>query len=74
MCGHRRYVFNRILITLRLTINKHDLMKLKDFCKAKDTINIKNSILSNGKRSSAITHVREDSFSKQTQETGHQKA
>ena len=40
--------------TLRETINKWDLLKLRSFCKAKDNVNKKNDSLQNGKRSSPI--------------------
>ena len=43
--------------TLRATINKWDLLKLRSFCKAKDTVNkTKKGSLLNGKRSSPTPH------------------
>ena len=45
--------------TLRETINKWDLLKLKSFCKAKDTVNKTNDSLQNGKRSSPTPHQTE---------------
>ena len=38
--------------TIRATINKCDLLKLRSFCKAKDTVNKTKGRLLNGKRSS----------------------
>ena len=45
--------------TLRETINKWDLLKLKSFCKAKDIVNKTNDSLQNGKRSSLTPHQTE---------------
>ena len=45
--------------TLRETINKWDLLKLKSFYKAKDTDNKTNNSLQNGKRSSLTPHQTE---------------
>jgi hypothetical protein len=42
---------------LRSPINKLDLMKLKSFCKAKDTTNRTNGNILNGKRSSPTSHL-----------------
>ena len=44
--------------TLRETINKWDLQKVRGFCKAKDTVN-KTKWLQNGKRSSPTPHQTE---------------
>ena len=46
--------------TLRETINKWDLLKLKSFCKANDTGNKQNDSLKNGERSSPTPHQRSD--------------
>jgi hypothetical protein len=45
--------------TLRSTINKWDLMKLKGFCKAKATIKKTKFHLQNGKRFSPTPYVTE---------------
>ena len=42
--------------TLRSTVNKQDLLKLRSFCKAKDMVNETNSTPENGKISSTTLH------------------
>ena len=46
--------------SLRTTINKWDLLKLRSFCKAKDTVNKTKGSLLNGKRSSPTPHKTKD--------------
>ena len=61
--------------TLRDTISKWDLLKLKSFCKAKDMVSKQNDSLQNGKISSS-TPIRQRSGHsniQRTQEIGHQK-
>ena len=41
LVGTGKDFLNRTLLALRMTINKWDLMKLKNFCKAKDIIVLK---------------------------------
>ena len=48
---------NPVAQTIRETMNKWDLLKLRSFCKAKDTV-IKTNILLNGRRASATPHQK----------------
>jgi hypothetical protein len=50
--------------TIRLTINKWDLMKVKSLYKVKYTVKRSNSSLLNRKRFSPIPHLTEDPYPK----------
>jgi hypothetical protein len=61
LTGTGENFLNRTPMTqaLRSTINKWDLMELKSFYKAKDTVNRTNSSLQIRKRSSPTLHLTE---------------
>ena len=65
MHGHKRplpnYLYKTLVAqTLGATVNKWYLLKLRSFCKAKDTVNKTKGSLLNGKNSSPTPHQTKD--------------
>ena len=60
--GIGNYILNvtPVIQTLRATINKWDLLKLRSFCKAKDMINKTKGSIQNEQRSSPTPHLTAD--------------
>ena len=58
--GHNFLNLAQVAKTLRVIINKWDILKLKIFCKAEDTVIRQISSLQNGKKSSPTPYQTED--------------